>query len=181
MGNRRGFLLGIIGLGVTLNVGRRLSENSSQSNSGTDVDSSSDATDSDSSFINEDSNFNTEPEEDTESIEESDTTFTLIDETNRRIGEGEYLYWGFELPESVELELWTTVRDGPTVDVIVTNPDEFSQFERGNRYRYNEEISQENTVGDITSFRFPEGEYVIFISNYQYSTATVDIELTATS
>jgi len=196
MADRRGFLFGLVAVGITANVGRRLYENSQETDSGLDRDTSSDSTDSDSSYINEESNINTEPEQDdersleekvedsleeeeAEPVEEPETTSTILNQSNRRIAGGEYLYWGFELTQTVELELRTTVRNGPNVDVIVTDPREFTQFERGNRFRFYN-ISQENTVGDDTTDNLGPGEYVVFIYNRDHSTSTVDIELTAT-
>lgn len=196
MADRRGFLFGLVAVGITANVGRRLYENSQETDSGLDRDTSSDSTDSDSSYINEESNINTEPEQDdersleekvedsleeeeAEPVEEPETISTILNQSNRRIAGGEYLYWGFELTQTVELELRTTVRNGPNVDVIVTDPREFTQFERGNRFRFYN-ISQENTVGDDTTDNLGPGEYVVFIYNRDHSTSTVDIELTAT-
>jgi len=196
MANRRSILYAISAVGFSVGVGRRLYENSQETDSSLDQDTSPDSTDSDSSFIDEDSNVNTEPEEDddqsfeeeiedsleeedAEPVEEPETTSTILNQNNRRIAGGEYLYWSFELTQTVELELRTTVRNGPNVDVFVTDPREFTQFERGNRFRFYN-ISQENTVGDDTTDNLGPGEYVVFIHNRNHSTSTVDIELTAT-
>jgi len=119
-------------------------------------------------------------DENTDPVEEPiSETETILNQNERRVDGGEYFYWSFEIYRAVELNLRTTVRQGSEVDINITSLDEFDQFERGNRYRFYDDISQQNTTGDDTSQRIGEGQYIVFIYNRTRQTASVDIELTA--
>jgi len=170
--DRRNFIASVGTAGTAAIAGCSDSE-TSDTTSNTD----SDTTSSSNTDIDDLTGGNSEGQSENQNTE---STETIIEEYSRRVDGREYLYWPFELYQSAEVNLRTTVRNGPNLDIIVTEPDEFSQFERGNRYRYNGEISQEDTVGDSTSVTLPQGDYYIFVHNTGYSRAEVDIELTLT-
>jgi len=156
-----------------------------ESESGPSIDSDSNLNEEYRSQEEEDEEQNIEDQieeelEDADPVEEPPSeTQTILNQAGRRVDGGEYLYWPFELYQSVELHLRTTVRQGSEVDVIITSPDELGQFERGNRYRFYDDISQENTTGDDTSQRIGAGNYIVMINNRTRQSASVDIELTA--
>lgn len=116
------------------------------------------------------------------------TPETIVDETDTVL-EDQYLYWEFTLNRETELTLRTTVRSGPRIDIIFTSTEEFDEFERGNRFRYNSDLSQMNTIGATTSVTFRSGNYVLIADNTSAGEASppqnldedparVDIELT---
>ncbi|WP_151101775.1 hypothetical protein [Haloarcula sp. CBA1129] len=119
----------------------------------------------------------------------AETPETIIDD-NDTVTEDQYRHYSFTLNQEATLDLRVTVRSGPPLDVIFTSPEEFEQFERGNRMRYNEDLSMLDTAGDDNSITAPEGEYTVIVDNTNFgearpptdgqdNAATYDISLTA--
>jgi len=119
---------------------------------------------------------------------DSSTTETIFDD-NDTVREDYYRTYEFTLNRQVTLDLRVTVRSGPAVDIILTTPDEFDEYEERNRFRYNEDLSLLDTTGGDTSMDAPAGDYVLIVdntemgeaqppSNFDDDPATYDIELT---
>ena len=114
---------------------------------------------------------------------------TIIDQNNRRVPEGGYMWWEFELNNSSELTLSTAVREGPSVDILLLTAEEFRSYEANQRYRP-PVISQRDTVGKTTNQTVSSGEYSLIIDNIfissgqppgssQDNTAVIDVTLHA--
>lgn len=93
------------------------------------------------------------------------STSQTIVEDNDTVTEGSYRYYTFTLNRQATLDLRLTVRSGPAIDAIFTNPDEFDHFENGDRFRYNEDLSLLDSTGGDASGTFPAGEYVYIVDN----------------
>lgn len=125
-----------------------------------------------------------------EAVDQQDVTETLIEDT-ATVPEDEYRTFSISLSEQSELELRTTVRDGPAVDIIMVQQSEFDAYSSGERFRFFDEFSQLDTVGDMTSGPFDAGDYVVVIdntdaveaappTNYDDDIARVEVALEAT-
>ncbi|WP_135822434.1 hypothetical protein [Halostella litorea] len=95
---------------------------------------------------------------------ESVQTNTLVDDTVD-VSEDEYRYWTFTLNQEATLSYEFTVRNGPNVDVILTDQEEFNSYQDGNRFRYASSGSSLDSIGDRISTDIPADDYVLCIDN----------------
>lgn len=114
---------------------------------------------------------------------------TIIDERDT-VNEDQYLKYTFTLNQEATLDLSVTVRNGPNLDIVTTNQDELSEFEAGNRFRYNEALSLLDSPGGDATADMPSGDYAIIVdntdkieaqppTNFDDDNARVEISLTA--
>ena len=89
---------------------------------------------------------------------------TVVDRTTT-ILEDEYETWDVSLSEESEVAVGFTVRDGPAVDVVFTTQSEFEQFQAGNRFRTNPDLSFLNSAGDQSQTSVSAGSYVLLVDN----------------
>lgn len=94
----------------------------------------------------------------------SGSTETIIDERDT-VNEDQYLTYSFTLKRGATLDLEATVRSGPPLDIVFTSPDELEEFENGNRFRYNQELSLLDSAGGNATVEVPKGEYVLIVDN----------------
>ena len=79
--------------------------------------------------------------------------------------EDEYRYWEFTLSQQAYLNLDVTVRDGPAVDVYLTEPDEFAEYEQENRFYHNGDVSLLDVTADSSGSSVTAGDYVLILDN----------------
>lgn len=122
----------------------------------------------------------TEPGSDNESV--SEVTIYDIDRTVS-LETLEYHRWVVQPGESnlvtdeVLLEYRLFVRDGPPVDVLFIEPEEYPQFSAGDRFMYFTEISELNTRRTDRSVTIDPFEFFFIVSNESTETSIVEVEL----
>jgi len=71
---------------------------------------------------------------------------TVVDST-RIIEVNQYVWWNFEIDGGSDVEVSVTVREGPAIDVLLLNREEFRSYERGDRIQYLDGSQLDTVVG----------------------------------
>ena len=92
---------------------------------------------------------------------------TIANET-LRVHEDEYQRYTWSLTRSATLSYEFTVREGPSLDVILTSESEFENYKSGDRFQINSEGSSMDSVGDrkqVTLDPRSNGGWVLIVDN----------------
>ncbi|MFC4359306.1 hypothetical protein ACFO0N_15275 [Halobium salinum] len=117
---------------------------------------------------------------------ETDTDFQDINELlplysadeDVEIEEGYYRYWELFFSEDAELDVsgvelsyTVVVRNGPSVDVVLTSRDEFEYFRQGQSIQYYPEASRLDTEYANVTGNLHTEDYVLIVDNSGYGEA----------
>jgi hypothetical protein len=108
------------------------------------------------------------------------------------VPDGGYYQWPFEINVEAELSLTAIGRSGPAFDIYLTTTEEFEEYNQGNRFAFNSDLSVEDTTfADSTAIVEPRDDLVLLVDNStagvaepptdgEDNPAEVEVELTAT-
>lgn len=97
-----------------------------------------------------------------------------VGETNRGaidVAEDEWYRWSFDYSEETHIEYEILVRDGPVVDVILFDENEYTYYENGDRAKYYSGLSDLNTTNAMASGWVGAGSYRLVVDNTNYGDA----------
>ncbi|WP_336328156.1 hypothetical protein [Halovenus sp. HT40] len=117
-----------------------------------------------------------------------DASETLADETVE-VSEDSYQAYTATLESSATLSYDAIVREGPAIDIIVTNGNEFTNYENDENFRYNSAASELDTSNTNNSTELDSGNWALILdntsrgeaeppTNFDDDIATVEIEAT---
>lgn len=117
------------------------------------------------------------------------TTEVIVDD-NDSVEEDAWRNYQFRLNREATVSVETTVRRGPAMDFYMMNPEEYRNFDNGNRFRFVSALSRGDTTGYSGEGRLPSGEYVLVAdnsnrgeaappTNFSDDVATFDVRITA--
>lgn len=104
--------------------------------------------------------------------------------------EDQYRHYPVSILEDATVRLDCFVRDGPAVDFFFTSEDEFSEYEAGNRFQYNQELSAFEATSLTDSEDLASDDYVFVVDNTDrleaqppsnFDEDPVDVEVTITA
>jgi hypothetical protein len=89
----------------------------------------------------------------------------------RRVPEDEWYRWEFEFTQATKVSYEFTVRDGPAIDVLFMEPDEYRYFSDGDRARYLGDLSHIDAEAGGASEFVEAGTYYFVLDNTDWGTA----------
>lgn len=96
----------------------------------------------------------------------------LQEDDIRKIEEDHWRYYELDCDDECTLDYEFTVRDGPSIDVIVMDKSEYSYFKNGERYRQYSQASSSDSVGNHIHTQLSSGDYYMIFDNSKYGAAS---------
>jgi len=92
--------------------------------------------------------------------------------TTRNIQEDQWYSYGLNFTEPGYIEYDFVVRDGPAIDVILMDEEEYSSYEEGERFRAYNDLSAYDSAGErIDGGPLSEGSYRLIFDNSEFGDA----------